>query len=673
MTLEPSPRPLADVELADVDSNVTDWKTFVLTHGWRVPAPYVSAIVGRPERQVNALRSRHRMPACDAANPPKRFDELFSLWHGRPPRDAEWPIPRRFSIGYEWLAPELSLLARLTGQLSTAEIADTLTERLRRVTGDQAAGRSRSSVRLATNRIGLQCSDVVGGITPTEAGREIQSTLVVYQAIENGALKATRVGTRLVIARDDWDAWKATRTRPPEGYVRLSTIKQRLAIRSDKLSEFARMGYIDTAIRCQTFGTRGPSTQYGTWYVDARVAEQLVEDRRLGNPMPWHGKPIPDNLRATFKQWQRRKHPSTCETCSQIWGPGGPPVSFDDYAHRYPPLDHGAKRHLSRQWYPGLTIPGVARLCDCSVRTVERAIGAGVLAAEQVGHVIYIARSAATRWKARRCPIGDSQLSWLSVTAAAQAYGFEDAELEALIADGTFTSKVGEYGAMRGITYVLRQQCADHRRKNGYTLDEAAKKLRVSHDELRVLLDGVNWRGKTGVPADTIDAMRKRIKSRSGYSFEEAAALLGTSVAWIIEQRDKGIFRVLKTHWSDARPYLSTSMLERLRDALAQPQHPERLSEDWLRVGEAAVEAGVSVNTLTKWAEQGELDRRASSNGWRYHRDAVRARARAYWQTVRFHRAVPPDWVRCELGEGSLSHVSTGGSDSLVEIGTDTR
>lgn len=661
MTPDPAPRPLADV-----DPHAIDWKTFVLTHGWRVPASYLSAIVGRPELQIIALRSRHRMPADEAAFPPKRFDELFSLWHGRAPCDVEWPAPRRFINGYEWLAPELSLLARLTGQLSTEEIADTLTERLRRVTADPAASRSRNSVQLAINRIGLQSSDVVGGITPTEAGREIQSTQVVYQAIESGALKATRVGTRLVIARDDWDAWKATRTLPPEGYVLLSTIKQRLGIRSDKLSEFARMGYIDTAIRCQTYGTRGPSTQYGTWYVAARVAAQLVEDRRLGNPMPWHGKPMLDNLRATFKQWQRRRHPSTCETCSQIWGPAGPPVSFDDYARRYPPLDHGAKRHLSRQWSPGLTIPGVARLCACSVRTVERAIGAGVLPAEQVGHVIYIARSDATRWKARRCPIGDRQLSWLSMAAAAKRYGFGEAELEALIAHGTFTSKVGEHGAMRGITYVLRQQCADHRRKNGYTLDEAAKKLRISHDELHVLLDGVNWRGKTGIPADTIDAMRKRIKSRSGYTFEEAAALLGTNVAWIVEQRDKGIFRVLKTRWNDRRPYLSAAMLERLRDALAQPEQPEPLSEDWLRLGEAAIEAGVSINTLAKWAEQGELDRRASSSGWRYHRNAVRVRAREYWKSARLHRAVQPDWLQLESAAAALASVSPGAIDSLI-------
>lgn len=52
--------------------------------------------------------------------------------------------------------------------------------------------------------------------------------------------------------------------------------------------------------------------------------------------------------------------------------------------------------------------------------------------------------------------------------------------------------------------------------------------------------------------------------------------------------------------------------------------------------------------TIIKWAEQGELRRVRDPTGWRYERDALRARARAYWQGVRFHRARPPAWLQAD-------------------------
>ena len=70
--------------------------------------------------------------------------------------------------------------------------------------------------------------------------------------------------------------------------------------------------------------------------------------------------------------------------------------------------------------------------------------------------------------------------------------------------------------------------------------------------------------------------------------------------------------------------------------------------EDWLRLSEAASEAGVSAATLLRWADDGELARKQAPSGYRYHREAVRARARQYWATVRFHRAVPPSWLAAE-------------------------
>ncbi len=206
------------------------------------------------------------------------------------------------------------------------------------------------------NLIGLQSGDVLGGITVADAGREAGSTAVVHQAIQKGTLAAHKVGRLLVIPHEAWAAWKARHAAPPEGWVRLSTLRQPLGIRSDKLSEFARMGYVPGAVRCNPFGVPGPSTQFGTWYIDPKTAGRLLADRRAGRPMPWHGKPLLDNLRVTYKLWAQRRHPATCATCAAIWGEAGPPADFEDYVARYPALAHGAKRHLTLPWSPGLTV-----------------------------------------------------------------------------------------------------------------------------------------------------------------------------------------------------------------------------------------------------------------------------------------------------------------------------
>lgn len=63
---------------------------------------------------------------------------------------------------------------------------------------------------------------------------------------------------------------------------------------------------------------------------------------------------------------------------------------------------------------------------------------------------------------------------------------------------------------------------------------------------------------------------------------------------------------------------------------------------------EQLVAAGVTTGTIMKWAENGELKRRKAKNGWRYHREAVRARARPYWEKPRLHRAIPPNWLHKE-------------------------
>jgi hypothetical protein len=61
------------------------------------------------------------------------------------------------------------------------------------------------------------------------------------------------------------------------------------------------------------------------------------------------------------------------------------------------------------------------------------------------------------------------------------------------------------------------------------------------------------------------------------------------------------------------------------------------------------LEAGVSATSIMNWADCGDLERLHTPTGWRYPRDAVRARARLYWQHVRFKRATPPQWLRDEV------------------------
>lgn len=346
----------------------TNWQDFVLAYGWGARATWLAAVVGRTSEDIGRLRGTG---ACTQQAVPKGFAELWTLYHGRPPADEDWPPPTKFSgpCGYEWLVPEIALLASLVGQMGIKEIARILTARLRHVTGDPAAQRGRQAVQMRINRIGLQTSDVLGGITIQTAAQDIGSLAMVQQAIQKGTLPARRVGRLWVISHDAWAHWKASRTFPPDGYVPLADFRERLGIRSDKLSEFARAGHVPTSVRCNPYGKHCRSTQFGTWFIDPEVGEALVTDRQAGRPLPWHGKGLPDNLRRTYQLWQDRRHPDDCPTCSQIWGDAGPPASFAAYCDRYPSLGLQAKRHLTKHWVPGMPIDDLAA---CSTPRARR-------------------------------------------------------------------------------------------------------------------------------------------------------------------------------------------------------------------------------------------------------------------------------------------------------------
>lgn len=183
------------------------WERFVIEHGHHAVGRDLAFILGQPAEEIDRLRAGG---VCSKARARTSFGELFRLWHGRVPEEADWPPPRISGAGkYEWQPPELALLASLVGRLGKEEIAQVLTERLRRLTGDHAASRSLHAVQVGINRIGMQAKDVVGGITTADAGKEIGSLAMVNQAIHKGDIRAVRVGRLWVIPRDAWAAWKA--------------------------------------------------------------------------------------------------------------------------------------------------------------------------------------------------------------------------------------------------------------------------------------------------------------------------------------------------------------------------------------------------------------------------------------------------------------------------------
>lgn len=622
------------------------WRQFVLDHGFRALRRDLAFILGRSEADIDSVRATH---ACSRGKP-KRFAELFTLHHGRPPRDDEWPAPSKSRAGrYEWQAPEVALLARLVGRMGHHQIAKILTKRLRKITSDPKAERGSVGVLVRMNQIGLQTGDVVGGITIKQAGAESGAYYIVWNAVKRKQLPAFRVGRLWVIPREAWEKWKSKRVFPPPGYVQLSKLKRPLGIKSDKLSEWARMGYVPTALRCNPYGLRSRSTKFGTWFMDPKVAAQLVADRRAGKPMPWWGKPEPCNLGVTYKLWKSRQHPASCATCQTIWG-GAAPYTFDDYLRRYPALLHGAKRHLTMPWSPGLSLDKVAKLTGHSWSGVRLAITNGQIIATKAGRAYYVSRTEVTRWKSRGCRIGSNDKSWISLHFARRLYMFTLVELEGFITSGKLKSKVGTFGAMRGITYVPRVQCMRLRETIGFTESEAARRVGISVPRFRRLLNGANWRGAVGIPLDTIRAVQRRVHSQDGgCDIEEAARRLGVTVDWIHERKLDGTIRISRAKFDRRRIYITMPMMKRLKEAKRKPPPPvEQLDPDMLYLTQAADEAGVSTGTILQWADAGEVRRVSSHLGFRYPRKSIRARARTYWPNVRFKRATPPAWLAAQ-------------------------
>ena len=371
-----------------------NWKQFVLKHGLNASVRDLAFLLSIKEHQINYLRQGQ----CRKDIPRASFGALFSLWHGREPKDGEWPAPVRSGLGYDWQPPELALLASLTGRMPTPRIAELLTQRLRLLTGDPTAERNVSAVIHKHQVTGVLAGDLLGGLTVSEAAREVNSIQLVHEAIRSEAVTAKRIGHRVVIPRDQWDKWKTSRIFPPAGYIRLRVISSKLGVTDGVLTSHARNGLIPTAKLCNPYGTRQAMSKNGVWYLDGSVARMLVKDRRAGNPMPWHGVGIDSNLKVTWSKLQQRRHPSDCHACAAIWGDQGPPTTFDDYCTRFPNLKFQQKRHLTQKFRPGVTVTEAARISGSTRARVEIALETRKLKRADRRRPVRIERESLASW-----------------------------------------------------------------------------------------------------------------------------------------------------------------------------------------------------------------------------------------------------------------------------------
>ena len=363
------------------------WQAFVLEHGRNVRSAWLARILDVSAETIERFRQKR---PCNRSGL-RTYSDLFAAWRGQPAAESDWPLPvRRKNGAYEWLQPELTLLASLVGTMSKKQLAGVLTSRLRRVTGDAIATRDLNSVQMAIGRLGLQASDVVGGITAKEAADRVGSLAVVQQAITSGHLRTYRVGRLHVIPHAEFDRWFATRERPPDGWIRLASLREPLGMSSDsKLPEYAALGYVPDVRRVQGIGSAR-----GVWYIAPNRARQILEDAQAGRALPWHGKPLPGNQRMMWRKWQARKH-RHCRRCRAIWQ-GPAPATFDAFCARYGSLTLGDKRHLthdqrrrrtrsSRPWgttrahrRAGLTVADAARELHQPTKWIRNLIRRGL-------------------------------------------------------------------------------------------------------------------------------------------------------------------------------------------------------------------------------------------------------------------------------------------------------
>lgn len=306
--------------------------------------------------------------------------------------------------------------------------------------------------------------------------------------------------------------------------------------------------------------------------------------------------PRADNLKTTYQRWLDRRHPPECPDCKHIWGDQGPPDTFEDYAQRYPDLAHGAKRHLTVEWDPGLTVAEVASSIGCSQEHVREAIDNGMLEAREIGGVLHVTRTNVTRWKAAKAPAGDGARSWITLQGASERYGFTLEALQAMVDSGELSHRPGGADSGEGAVLVSRRQCGQLRDKVGYTVQEAAERLNVSVALIEEHLSQAGWR-------------------RSG----------------------------------ELLPYETVRLLSRrLAEQRAGAQATQPGDEGLVSAKEAMAIASVSKATVYRWADEGLVPQVARQSGARYRDEDVRRQARVYWGAARRQGQTPPAWLAQE-------------------------
>src|SRR5271166_6170957 len=93
-------------------------------------------------------------------------------------------------------------------------------------------------------------------------------------------------------------------------------------------------------------------------------------------------------------------------------------------------------------------------------------------------------RNPGSRWRLRS-----------NLETAQQRYLFSIRDLKGFMASGALKSKTGTHGAMRGIVYVSKAQCARLREEIGFTEQEAARRAKITVPQFQDALRGADWRG----------------------------------------------------------------------------------------------------------------------------------------------------------------------------------
>lgn len=638
---------------ADLRGATLSWQRFVLTDGCRAFQRDLSIVLGVPEDEIRRFRHGQGATASSRARP--AFEDVFEAWHGRSPRDEEWPVPRvRVNGHYEWLGNEVSLLLSMVGSFGVDDISEMLTTRLRNLTGDPAASRTVHSVQNQINKHGMTLGDVSGGVTVHDAGLQVGSESTVRSLIQTGALPTFRAGRRLVIPHAAWKRFLENRGTIPDDHVRLADLRAPLGVRSNKLSEFARLNLIPGALRIRADGVGMPNTRHGTWFVPRDLADRLVADRRAGLPMPWHGAALPDNLKSTWHKWQARKHSASCSRCGEIWGEYGAPATLEAFCRRYPLLGPDEKRHLTKIEYDGMTIARVADVAGLSRSSVERAIQDGYLAAVTVPGGKRVTREQFDAWRSGRGRRSRSE-EWMTREDAMRVFAFSEKEMALWIAAMRISTSFTDRR-----TLVSKADCHDVRRETGYSFDEALACLCARGSALMREIKALHLDPEQPIPAEVIEnirATRRKTSVASYYSFGEAALALGVDVAWVEARRDDGTIVVRKSPAAGGDTVITGRMLARMRrvlDGIDTRKVVPLSRPGWSRLAAAAMLAGVSIGTIQNWNKDGRLVFEDRPMGRYYEDQSVKAVARKYWASARHVRRQPPGWLVAEGFAGKL-------------------